>query len=85
MEGKALEVGKRYLLRVGGKQVPVRFVGRQERSQPALAPRWIAFAQQQTRPSFEVASVKPGESNSAGVEACVKSFSCHGTGSRQRL
>lgn len=27
----------------------------------ALAPRWIAFAQQQPRPAFEVASVKPAE------------------------
>jgi hypothetical protein len=28
----------------------------------SLAPRWIAFAQEQPRPSFEVASVKPGDS-----------------------
>jgi uncharacterized protein (TIGR03435 family) len=27
----------------------------------ALAPRWIAFAQVEPRPSFEVASVKPGD------------------------
>jgi bla regulator protein BlaR1 len=27
----------------------------------ALAPRWIAFAQQPDRPSFEVASIKPGD------------------------
>jgi bla regulator protein blaR1 len=26
-----------------------------------LAPRWIAFAQQESRPAFEVASVKPGD------------------------
>jgi uncharacterized protein (TIGR03435 family) len=30
----------------------------------SLTPRWIAFAQQQPRPSFEVASVKPGDPNS---------------------
>jgi bla regulator protein BlaR1 len=29
----------------------------------SLAPRWIAFAQQEPRPSFEVASVKPGDPN----------------------
>lgn len=27
----------------------------------SFAPRWIAFAQQEPRPSFEVASVKPGD------------------------
>src|SRR6266853_2169885 len=27
----------------------------------SLAPRWIAFAQQQPRPSFEVASIKAGD------------------------
>jgi uncharacterized protein (TIGR03435 family) len=27
----------------------------------SFAPRWISFAQQQPRPSFEVASVKPGD------------------------
>src|SRR5580658_5005470 len=27
----------------------------------SLAPRWIAFAQQPARPSFEVASVKPAD------------------------
>ena len=32
-----------------------------------LAPRWIAFAQQQPRPSFEVASVKPGDPASRQV------------------
>jgi uncharacterized protein (TIGR03435 family) len=30
----------------------------------SLAPRWIAFAQAQPRPSFEVASIKPGDPNS---------------------
>jgi len=30
----------------------------------SLAPRWIAFAQAQPRPSFEVASVKPGNPDS---------------------
>jgi uncharacterized protein (TIGR03435 family) len=36
----------------------------------ALAPRWIAFAQQQPRPSFEVASVKPGDPNNRQVCVC---------------
>ena len=31
----------------------------------AFAPRWIAFAQQPDRPSFEVASVKPGDPGSS--------------------
>jgi uncharacterized protein (TIGR03435 family) len=30
----------------------------------SLAPRWIAFAQAQPRPSFEVASIKPGDPDS---------------------
>lgn len=30
------------------------------------APRWIAFAQQAPRPSFEVASIKPGDPNAGG-------------------
>jgi uncharacterized protein (TIGR03435 family) len=30
----------------------------------SLAPRWIAFAQAQPRPAFEVASIKPGDPNS---------------------
>jgi uncharacterized protein (TIGR03435 family) len=29
----------------------------------SLAPRWIAFAQEPARPSFDVASVKPGDPN----------------------
>jgi bla regulator protein blaR1 len=33
----------------------------------ALAPRWVAFAQQPDRPSFEVVSVKPGDPNARGV------------------
>jgi uncharacterized protein (TIGR03435 family) len=33
----------------------------------ALAPRWIAFAQQPDRPSYEVASVKPGDPNDRQV------------------
>jgi bla regulator protein BlaR1 len=38
----------------------------------SLAPRWIAFAQQQPRPSFEVASVKPGNPNNPEVCVCVE-------------
>ena len=43
----------------------------------SLAPRWIAFAQQQPRPSFEVASVKPADPNSrpGGVEFGLGRFS----------
>jgi uncharacterized protein (TIGR03435 family) len=33
----------------------------------AFAPHWIAFAQQKERPSFEVASVKPGDPNERRV------------------
>ena len=33
----------------------------------SLTPRWIAFAQAPTRPSFEVASIKPGDPNSHKV------------------
>ena len=38
----------------------------------SLAPRWIAFAQQQPRPSFEVASVKPGNPDNPQVCVCVE-------------
>jgi uncharacterized protein (TIGR03435 family) len=38
----------------------------------SLAPRWIAFAQQQPRPSFEVASVKPGDPNNRQVCVCFE-------------
>src|SRR5580692_6531060 len=38
----------------------------------SLAPRWIAFAQQQPRPSFEVASVKPSNPNNPQVCVCVE-------------
>jgi uncharacterized protein (TIGR03435 family) len=34
----------------------------------SLAPRWIAFAQQQPRPSFEVASVKPTPAARSGFD-----------------
>jgi uncharacterized protein (TIGR03435 family) len=34
----------------------------------SLAPRWIAFAQQQPRPAFEVASIKPNNSASYNNE-----------------
>jgi len=43
----------------------------------SLAPRWIAFAQQQPRPSFEVASVKL---NTSGVEGDAHSFPPHSRG-----
>lgn len=33
----------------------------------SLVPRWIAFAQQQPRPAFEVASIKPGDPNDQRV------------------
>src|SRR5580658_8576899 len=38
----------------------------------SLAPRWIAFAQQPDRPSFEVASVKPGDPNNRQVCVCFE-------------
>jgi uncharacterized protein (TIGR03435 family) len=37
----------------------------------ALAPRWIAFAQQPNRPSFEVASIKPCAGNAGGRSGAV--------------
>jgi uncharacterized protein (TIGR03435 family) len=38
----------------------------------SLAPRWIAFAQQQPRPSFEVASIKPGDPASRQVSTHIQ-------------
>ena len=38
----------------------------------SLAPRWIAFAQQPDRPSFEVASVKPGDPDDRQVWTLFK-------------
>jgi uncharacterized protein (TIGR03435 family) len=38
----------------------------------ALVPRWIAFAQQPDRPSFEVVSVKPGDPNDRRVSVFMQ-------------
>jgi uncharacterized protein (TIGR03435 family) len=38
----------------------------------ALAPRWIAFAQQAAPPTFEVASIKPGDPNSRQVSVGIR-------------
>jgi uncharacterized protein (TIGR03435 family) len=38
----------------------------------SLAPRWIAFAQQPARPSFEVASIKPGDPTSRDVSTLMR-------------
>jgi len=35
----------------------------------SLAPRWIAFAQQAVRPSFEVASIKPIPDPATGLSS----------------
>jgi bla regulator protein BlaR1 len=56
---------------VGGVMASVAVLGAMMLA-GSLAPRWIAFAQQQARPSFEVASVKPGNPNNPQVCVCVE-------------
>ncbi|HEX4138280.1 MAG TPA: TIGR03435 family protein [Bryobacteraceae bacterium] len=38
----------------------------------SFVPRWIAFAQQAPRPTFEVASIKPGDPNSRQVSVGIR-------------